>query len=236
MSEITNEKTVPKESILENPEAIVGKIGDFETFLERNTKLVSVLVAGVVIVVAGYFGYNWWTDTQNQEAQTQMFPAVYYFEQDSLKKALNGDGNNIGLISIAEDFGSTKAGELAKFYIGAIYLKQGKYQEAIDNLSGFSSNDILIGPRANCLMGDAYMELNDHAKALEYYKKAALHTPNKYFSPRYLMKAALAQELMKNYSDAVSSYNMVLEKYYDSQEAQDAKKAKARVEQLSAGN
>lgn len=236
MSEITKEKQVHNESILENPEAIIDKFGDVESYLEKNTKLISAVVALVVLIVGGYFGYKWWTDTQNQEAQTQMFPAVYYFEQDSLKKALNGDGNNIGLISIAEDYGSTKAGKLAKFYIGAIYLKQGKFQDAIDNLKDFQSEDILIGPRANCLIGDAYMEMNDHAKALEYYKRAALHTPNKYFSPKYLLKAALAQELMKNYPDAINSYNMLLEKYYDSQEAQDAKKLKARLEQMTAEN
>lgn len=234
MSDITKEKTAPKESAFENPEVIIEKFADAESYLEKHGKLLSLIMAGIVLVVGGYFGYRWWTVTQDEEAQKQMFAAVYYFESDSLKKALNGDGNNLGLLAIADDYSGTKAGKLAKFYLGAIYLKQGKYQEAVDNLSGFSSDDMLVGPRANCMLGDAYMELNDPGKALEYYKKAALHAPNKYFSPRYLMKAALAQELTKNYVDAISTYEMLLEKYYDSQEAQDAKKLKARLEQMTA--
>lgn len=234
MSDITKEKTAPKESAFENPEVIIEKFADAESYLEKHGKLLSLIMAGVVLVVAGYFGYRWWTVTQDEEAQKQMFSAVYYFESDSLKKALNGDGNNLGFIALSDEYSGTKAGKLARFYLGAIYLKQGKYQEAVDNLSGFNSDDMLVGPRANCMLGDAYMELNDPAKALEYYKKAALHAPNKYFSPRYLMKAALAQELTKNYTDAISTYEMLLEKYYDSQEAQDAKKLKARLEQMTA--
>ena len=234
MSNITKEKTTPKESAFENPEVIIDKFVDVESYVEKHTKTIGIAVLAIALVIGGYFGYRWWTQTQDEEAQKQMFAAVYYFEADSLKKALNGDGNNLGLISISEDFSGTKAGKLARFYIGTIYLKQGKYQDAIDNLSKFSSDDMLVGPRANSLIGDAYMELNDPAKALEYYKKAALHAPNKYFSPRYLMKAALAQELTKNYVDAISTYEMLIEKYYDSQEAQDAKRLKARLEQMTA--
>ena len=234
MSQEVKDKVSAHESALENPEVIVEKFSDFEQYLEKNKKLVSTIVVAIVVVVGGFFGYKWWVNTEDEEAQKQMFSAVYYFEADSLKKALNGDGNNLGLLTIAEDYGHTKAGNLAKFYIGAVYLKQGKYQEAVDNLKGFSTNDILIQPRANCLIGDAYMELNDHASALEYYKKAALHYPNKFFSPRYLMKAALAQELAKNYEDAINTYTQVIEKYYDAQEVQDARKLKARLEQMVA--
>ncbi len=231
MSEI-KDKIVDKESALENPEVIVEKLTSFEHYIEKNSKQLGIIVGSIVLIIAGFFGYRYWTNTQDQEAQGQMFSAVYYYEADSLKKALNGDGNNLGFIRIADEYGSTKAGKLASFYIGSIYLKQNKFQDAIDNLKNFSSDDILIQPRSNCLIGDAYLELNDLDHALEYYKKAALHAPNKFFSPRYLLKAALVQELQKNYADAVNTYGQIIEKYYDSQESADAKKFKARLEQM----
>ena len=233
MNEI-KDKVVEKESALENPEVIVERLTSFEHYIEQNSKQIGIIAGVLALLIAGFFGYRYWTSTQDQEAQGQMFSAVYYFEADSLKKALNGDGNNLGFISIADEYGLTKAGKLASYYIGSIYLKQGKFQDAIDNLKDFSSDDILIAPRANCLIGDAYLELNDLDHALEYYKKAALHAPNKFFSPRYLLKAALVQELQKNYSDAINSYGQIIEKYYDSQESADAKKLKARLEQMLA--
>jgi tetratricopeptide (TPR) repeat protein len=232
MSQEVKDKVDNKESALENPEVIVEKLTSFEQYLEKNSKHLSIFVGALVLAIAGYFGWQWYSGTQNEEAQDQMFSAIYYFESDSLKKALNGDGNHPGFLSIADDYSWTKAGNLSNFYIGAIYLKQGKYQDAVDYLSKFSSNDVLIQPRAHCLMGDAYLELNDLDKALEYYKKAALHAPNKYFSPRYLMKAGLVQELQKNYADAINTYTTLIEKYNDSQEVSEAQKLKARLEQM----
>jgi len=233
MNEI-KDKVVEKESALENPEVIVERLTSFEHYIEQNSKQLGIIAGVVALLIAGFFGYRYWTSSQDQEAQGQMFSAVYYYEADSLKKALNGDGNSLGFISIADEYGSTIAGKLAGYYIGSIYLKQGKFQDAIDNLENFSSDDILIQPRANCLIGDAYLEINDLDHALEYYKKAALHAPNKFFSPRYLLKAALVQELQKNYSDAVNTYDQIIQKYYDSQESADAKKFKARLEQMIA--
>lgn len=189
---------------------------------------------GLAAIIGGYFGYRWYIDGQNQEAQEAMFQAVYYFEADSLDKALkDGKGGRMGLLSIAENYGQTKAGNLANFYVGAIYLKKGKYQEAVDYLNSYSGNDLLVTARAYCLTGDAYLELDNKEKALEYYKKAALHAPNKYFSPRYLMKAAFVQELMKNYDDAINTYTQITEKYFDSQESADAKKLRARLQQMT---
>lgn len=236
MSQQVKEKAIVQDSAFENPEVIVEKLSDFEHYLEKNKKLVSILFGVFVALIAGYFGYRYWISQEEEEAQKQIFPAIYYFEADSLKKALNGDGNNIGFLAVAEDFGYTKAGELAHFYIGTIYLKQGQFQDAIDHLKKFTSNDILISARANCLTGDAYMELNDYQAALDHYKKAALHYPNKFFSPRYLMKAALAQEMMKDYSGAINSYTMIEEKFYDSQESQEARKLKARLEEMTKTN
>jgi TolA-binding protein len=232
MSQEVKSKPENQASALENPEVLVEKLTSFEYYLEKHSKQIAILVGAIALVIGGFFAYKWYMNTENEEAQKQMFSAVYYFEADSLNKALKGDGGSIGLLSIAEDYGSTKAGKLAKFYIGAIYLKQGKYQDAVDNLKGYDSDDLLVLPRANCLIGDAYLELNDLDHALEYYKKAALHAPNKFFSPRYLMKAALVQELQKNYADAVNTYDQVIQKYNDSQEAPDAKKLKARLEQM----
>jgi tetratricopeptide (TPR) repeat protein len=234
MSEQIKEKEENKASVLESSEVLVEKLSGFEAYFEKNKKLVSIVSIGIVAALAGFFGMRWYMNEQNDEAQKAMFQSVYYFESDSLDKALqDGKGGRMGLLSVAENYGSTKSGQLAHFYVGAIYLKQGKYQDAIDHLKEYNAGDILVTPRANCLIGDAYLELNDNEHALEYYKKAALHAPNKFFSPRYLMKAALVQELMKNYEDAISTYTQVIEKYNDSQEGAEANKLRARLQQMT---
>ena len=234
MSQEINSKEENKASVLESPEVLVEKLSGFEEYLEKNKKLLAVAGIGLLAFVAGFFGVRWYLDTQNKEAEEAMFQAVYYFEADSLDKALNdGKGGKMGLLSIAENYGSTPSGKLAHFYAGAIYLKKGKNQEAIDHLTQYDGSDLLITPRAHCLLGDAYLEMDDKEKALEYYKKAALHAPNKFFSPKYLMKAALEQELMNRYDDAINTYTQVVEKYNDTQESAEANKLRARLQQMT---
>jgi TolA-binding protein len=158
-----------------------------------------------------------------------MFPAVYHFEADSLQKALNGDGANEGLIAIAEDYGMTKAGKLAKFYAGAAYLKQGKFDEAIQYLNDFSTDDLLIQARAYALTGDAYMEKNNLSEAINFYRKAADYKPNEFFTPAYLMKLGLAQELAKDTQGAIETYDRVATQYPKSAEAVNALKYKSKL-------
>src|SRR5690606_3114897 len=137
-------------------------------------------------------GFNYYKNNLNQEAQNQMFQAVFYFEADSLDRALNGDGNNLGFLDIAAEYGITKAGNLANYYAGVSYLKQGKYELARLYLEDFSSDDLLVQARAYSLIGDAYMEEKNYEEAAKFYHKAAEYKPNKTFTPIYLMKEALA--------------------------------------------
>ncbi|MCK5370005.1 MAG: tetratricopeptide repeat protein, partial [Cyclobacteriaceae bacterium] len=195
-----------------------------------NKKLVFSIGGALSIIVAAYFLYNYWITNQNEAAQSEMFQAVYYFEADSLDNALNGDGNNYGFLDIIEEYAMTDAANLANYYTGAIYLKKGEYISAVDYLDKFSSNDLLIQARAYALIGDANMEMGNFEEAVSYYNKAADYNPNEYTSPMYLIKAAIAYEILEDYKSAFDCYNTIVEKYVNSSEYQTARKHKARLE------
>ncbi|UII21809.1 tetratricopeptide repeat protein [Fulvivirga ligni] len=214
---------------LENPEAIAGQISKTEQFVENNKGLVLGVVAVAVLVVAGFFGFKYYKTSQNEKAQSEMFQAVYYFENDSLNLALNGDGNSLGFLDIIDEYGITDAANLAHYYSGAAYLKQGNYDEAIAQLKDFGADDLLIQAKAYALIGDAYMQKKDFESAASYFKKAADYKPNKYFTPGYLLKAAIAYEKSNNIEAAKESYTEIIEKYWESAQVQQAKKYKARL-------
>ena len=216
--------------LLENPEVIKEKLAGIEHWAERNPKIIIGIVSVLVVVVGGYFGWRYYIDSQEGEAQKEMFQAIYYFESDSLNLALNGDGNNLGFIQIIDEYGMTPAGNLANFYAGAICLKQAKYSLAIYYLEDFKANDLLIQPRAYSLIGDAYMEQKDYENASKWYDKASSYKPTKEFTPTYLMKAALAYEKLNKNDKAKEIYQEVIDKYWESSEVQSAKKYKARLE------
>lgn len=205
---------------------------DSKTPVEKYKNLLLILLGVVTVGIAGYFYYQYTLEESNKEAQNAIYPAVYYFEQDSLDKALKGDGKVLGLLDISETYSGTKTGKLAHFYTGVIYLKQGKFEEAISHLNDFSSNDYLLQARAYSLTGDANMELAKYDEAASYYQKAADYKPNEQFTPVYLMKLALAYESLNENKKASDTYDIILNKYPKSPELNDAKKYKARVDAL----
>ncbi len=226
-------KKEESKDLLENAEVIQEKLVNVETWLERNPKTAIGITAALLLVVGGFFGYRYYLGNQDNLAQKDMFQAVHYFEADSLNLALNGDGNNLGFLQIIEDYGMTDAGNLANYYTGFIYLKQGKYPLAIFHLEDFNSDDLLVQARAYSLMGDAYMEQKDFENAAKYYSKAAGYKPNKEFTPAYLMKAGMAYEKLNQNGKATEVYQTIIDKYWESAELQNAKKFKARLEDNS---
>lgn len=222
----TTDKDSALSSFIEDP------LLNAESFFEKNKKIISVALTVFTVAVVLYAGWKWYIQSQTEEAETASFQAVYYFEADSLNKALNGDGNNIGFLDIVDSYGLTPTGNLAKFYVGVIYLKQGKFEEAIESLKAFGSNDLLVQARAYSLIGDAYTELKQFEDAVSYYEKAANYKPNKEFTPTYLLKLALAQEKSNNLESALTTYNTILEDYPNTPASNDAKREQGRIESL----
>jgi tetratricopeptide (TPR) repeat protein len=223
-------KKEDKNDILENPAALAEKLEGAEHWVEKHPKTIFGITGVLLLVVGGYFGFNYFKNSQDAEAQKEMFQAVYYFEADSLNLALNGDGNNLGFIDIIDEYKFSDAANLAHFYAGVCYLKQGNYDAAILYLEDYSSNDLLVQPRAYSLIGDAYMEQQNYDDAVTYYNKAANYKPNKYYTPAYLMKAALAYEKLNQTDKAKEAYAKIITEFWDSAEYQNAVKLKARLE------
>lgn len=220
-------------SIIENPDALASKAD--ELFSNKKNRNLVFGIGGVLAsLVLSFLGYKLYISNQDKEAQQEMFQAVYYFEADSLGRALNGDGINYGFLQIIEDYSGTDAANLSKFYTGATYLKLGDFRSAIRYLEDFRSDDLLVQARAYALTGDAYLELGNYSAAVSSYESAANYKPNKDFTPVYLEKLAIAYESNGNYKAAADAYGKIVEKYTNSSLFQDAKKQKARLQGLAA--
>jgi len=205
-----------------------------EHFIETNQKLLINIGIALVVIVLGFYAIrNYYIVPREADATAQMFMAQKYFEKDSLKQALNGDGNYPGFLSIIDDYKWTSASNLAHYYAGICYLKQGKFQDAIDQLKSFSGKDELVAPMAIGATGDAYMELNQPDKAASEYEKAANLRDNKFTTSLFLLKAAFAYEELKNNDKALELYTKIKTKYPNSVEAADVDKyiAKIKTEQ-----
>jgi TolA-binding protein len=227
-------KKSEQSELIENPEVIAEKLVPGEDFLKSNSKILAGIFAVAVVLIGGVLFFQYNTQQQNEKAQAEMFQAVYFFEQDSVDFALNGDGINKGFLTIIEDYPRTDAANLSHFYTGSIYLSQKKFEDALTHLEEFSSDDYLVQAKAYSLIGDANLELGKNEEAIAQYTKAARTNENKFMSPKYLAKLAVAQEEAGKVEDAIKTYTEIEEKYYESFEFAAARKHKARLEGLAA--
>jgi TolA-binding protein len=227
-------KKSDQNELIENPEVIAEKLVPGEDFLKSNSKILAGILAVAIVLIGGILFFQYNTQQQNEKAQAEMFQAVYFFEQDSVDFALNGDGINKGFLNIIESYPRTDAANLAHFYTGSIYLSQKKFEDALTHLEEFSSDDYLVQAKAYSLVGDANLELGKTDEAIAQYTKAARTNENKFMSPKYLAKLAVAQEEAGKIEDAIKTYAEIEEKYYESFEFAAARKHKARLEGLAA--
>lgn len=196
-----------------------------EQFIEKNQKMIINIIIILIVIIAAYFGYNRFiSQPKALEAENQIFGAQNYFEKDSFNLALNGDGNILGFVEIADKYSSTPSGNLANYYAGLSYLYTGEYENAIKYLKKFSSDDLLMANMAIANIGDAYMQLGDYKQAAEHYKKAAASKTNDFSTPIFMMKNGMALEKANDYQGALKVYEKIEKEFPMSPEARDIEK------------
>ena len=202
-----------------------------EQLWQRNSKLITYALIGLVVIIGGYFAYqNYVVAPKDQKASDAMRKAEDYYRRDSARLALNGDGSNPGFLRIISRYGGTQAADLAKFYAGASYMKLGDFNNAIKYLKDFSTDDKLIGVRVNGLLGDAYAETGKKNEAAEQYRKAGTLFPeDTYNSPEYLFRAGLMYQDLGKASQAIEMFNIIKDKYPNTERGQEIDKYLARL-------
>ena len=212
---------------------ITETLSKTEHFVNQNKKSLSIIVGAIVLAVGGYFFYQYsYVAGKEKEASAVMFHAEEYFRSDSLKLAINGDGNNPGFEEIISEYGVSPSANLAHLYLGMAYLKQKNYDQAIEVLKGYNPQDLITPSLALGAIGDAYVEKNEMDEAITYYEKATKEKPNTFTTPMLMMKLATALESKGNYKESKEVYEKLKKEYPSSSEAGQAEKYIARAEAM----
>ena len=170
-----------------------------EEWVVKNQKYIIGFIGVIALVVLAYLGYNKFiAEPQQKDAMNEMYTAKKYFDDavngvasDSLyRMSLEGGEGKYGMVDIAKEYSGSPAANLANYYAGMAYLNLKNYEKAIEYLDDFSSDDKMLGPIAKGGIGDAFVQLDQLDKGLEYYEKAFKANVNNFTTPLYLMKAA----------------------------------------------
>ncbi|WPR72963.1 hypothetical protein SLW70_07540 [Flavobacterium sp. NG2] len=199
-----------------------------EDWVAKNQKIIIGFVGAVALFTVGYLVFQKFiSEPKQNEAADEMFVAQQNFEKatngiasDSLYKlSLNGSEGKFGFIKIADEYSGTDAGNLANYYAGIAFLNTGKYTEAIDYLSKFKSDDMILSALAKGAIGDAHSQKNEQEDALSFYVKAAETNKNDFTTPRFLLKAGKTALALGKKEDALKFFTDIKDNYDTTPEA-----------------
>lgn len=193
------------------------------SFIEKNAKAIIIGIVAIVLIVAGLIVYNSnVVEPREEEASTAISKGQNYFNNQQFEMALNGDSVNYkGFVALANEYSSTKAGNLANLYAGLCYAKLDKWQEAANYLEKYDAqDDQMISPSAIGALGNAYIYLQQYDKAVETLKKAAQAADNNSVSPIFLIQAGEILESQGKKEEALKLYQEIKTKYQNSMQYQ----------------
>jgi len=202
------------------------------SFFQENEKSILFIVGGIILLIVLYFGYQkLYLAPRAEKAANQMYKAEEYATIDSLQaKAIKGDGSFPGFEEIANEYSNTKSANIANAYLGGLYLREGKTQEALKALQNYSdTGSEILDPLVHGLIGDAYSEEQDYSKAANYYQKAADKSTNSFTTPLFLKKLGLVYEQLQDYKKAEEAFTRIQTDFPESQEASSVESLIARI-------
>ena len=194
-----------------------------EAFFLKYKKAIIAAVVAVIVIIAGVILYKTYVSGPNEvKASTAISKGQAYFEQGLFNEALNGDSTGFkGFAALANEYSSTKAGNLANLYAGLCNAQLGKWEDAVKFLEEYDgAKDQMISPAAEGALGNAYAHLNQLDKAVSHLKKAAEKADNNSLSPTFLIQAGEILESQGKKDEALKLYQEVKEKYFNSMQYQ----------------
>ena len=197
-----------------------------EDFILKYKNAIIGAVVALLVIICGIIVYNNHKASKLKEAQTamqtpelniqlgmsQLQEASGLFGEQLFEQALNGDstGTTMGFLKIADEFSSTKAGNLANLYAGLCYAHMDKWEEAVKYLEEYDgADDMLISPAALGALGNAYAHVNQLDKAVSTLSKAAEKADNIMQSPIYYIQDGEILESQGKKADALKLYQKV---------------------------
>ena len=209
----------------QNLENVQEALNTTSAWIEKNQNKLTWAILVVAAIAVGVLALNTYIiKPKKVEISNENAKSVVYFMQGDYTKALNGDeAECLGFQAVADEYKYYQGGKLAALYAGVCYYQLGQYEDAAAYLSKFSANDLTVEPAALQLMGDAYVQMEDYAKATKAFEAAA-KSGNDLIAPMSLKKAGLVYLELGNKSAAKKAFETIKADFPTSAEAQDIEK------------
>ncbi len=174
----------------------------------RNLRISTYVVGGVVVLILGYFAYRQFMfNPGNEKSKEGYYTGLNFAAADSTDAAIDE------LRPFVNKNDGYVGGEVAQFVLARQLMAAGEFTQAINELEGVDVDDTYLQAMSVGLIADCYSEMEKYQEAAETYLEAAEINENEMTSPMYLMKAGLCAEQLKDFETAATCYNRIKDDY-----------------------
>jgi tetratricopeptide (TPR) repeat protein len=223
----TPEKTSRRQELRQN--IFVDLYARALLFYDQYKRLAQGLGGALLVLVLAIPGYIYYHQQQEQAANKKLGKILPVYEQENYQQALDGVGNRAGLLTIADSYSRTDAGNLAAFYAANSLYKLEKYDRALKYFQRFDKGGDFVGASAYAAQAAIQENKGAFERAGELYEQAASQYSNELTAPRFLLEAGQAYEEAGQYEAAMAAYKKIQNKYPESDQATEAERYMARA-------
>ena len=207
-------------------DTLLTKYYTTQSWFEENKKRLSTFGLIVAAVILGGWFYVNNARNNNEKAMNDLAKVFEYYDNGQYQVAINGlpEKNIPGLQTIVDNYGSTKTGNLAKFYLANAYFNLQNYDKALDLFENVSTSVDLVAISAIAGEASCYEAKGDFAQAAKYYEKAGKKSSTDPNAADNLVCAARNYVKTGDKARAIELYKLVKEEYAQSAAARDAER------------
>ncbi|HEX9005746.1 MAG TPA: tetratricopeptide repeat protein [Bacteroidota bacterium] len=219
---LTPKKKISKKELKED--ALVSTYVKATTFYEEHKRIISIGVTAFAVIVIALIVYGKNRADNNTNASTALGNVYQLFDNGQYQLAVDGvpERGIKGLKAIVDDYGNSKAGEIARFYLGTAYYHLARYDEAIEQFKQASLSDETLEISRLSGIACAYEAKGMPKEAAEYFEKAAAKNSKDVNAAENLNNAARNYAQAGDKGTALELYRKLKKTYPSSPAARDA--------------
>lgn len=193
----------------------------------KNLRLTTFIVGGVVVLVVGYLLYYQFVSVpKGKKSEDSFWYGLNLATKDSTDLAIQE------LSAQVKKYDGYKGGENAQFILGRQYMEKGEFNKALEVLGKVKTKDTYVSALTLGLQGDCYSELKKYKEAAAKYKEAANKSDNEWTAPMFLFKSGLCAEELQDFDSAKKIYEEIQDRYNTYANNKSIDKYIARVSNL----
>ncbi len=211
---LTAKKKISQRPIVqESP--LMERYYETQSWIQENKKRVNTILGIIVVLGLGIWFYYNNTKANDEKAMTEFSKVFSYYDNGQYQLAINGipEKNVTGLQSIVDNYGSTNAGNIAKFYLANAYYNTQNYDKALEYFSGVSVGNPMVENSAVAGEAACYEAKGDFKTAASKFEKAGMKGNDDVHSPEYLANAGRNYTKVGEKEKAIEIYKMIKKEY-----------------------